>query len=218
MNYETLTRIFDAITNQKERMRFDPGLQLLHYTQKYYIDHGENDDFFFPLANTLQTTEEVIDKLKEDLQLENIIHFLVPKEKLSYMTQDPPDLLSRLRYPLVAFHGSKGGLNKDYVRSIRVSPSFIAERLASVVPDTGGGSVINIITTGTGNASNKTTINVNQGNGGDQNIESCKPTECTDKGVPLGMFLGSIGKRNCVSRLCVCTKMEKLYLVLILAK
>ena len=203
--YQTSSMIFDAIIKQGQKVKFNHGLQALHSTQKYYFDHGENDDFFFPLANAIQTTNDVIKKLKEVLYLEehtNILEFTIPKEKLSYMTQSPPDLISRLKFPLTIFHRANGGPDKEYVRSIKVSEEFIAERQSAIIqsnPDTTDNS-------DTGSILDSSTVNDTKGNtdkgffgdrimADDDNDDGYCTPQCNDKaGVPLGVFLGSVGK------------------------
>ena len=203
--YQTSSKIFDAIIKQGQKVKFNHGLQALHSTQKYYFDHGENDDFFFPLANSIQTTNDVIKKLKENLYLEdhtNILEFTIPKEKLSYMTRSPPDLISRLKFPLTIFHRANGGPNKEYVRSIKVSEEFIAERQSAIIqsnPDTknnnDNGGILD------SNTINDTKSNTDKGFFGDRIManddidDGYCTAQCNDKaGVPLGVFLGSVGK------------------------
>lgn len=201
--YKPLSLIFDYISQEKEVLLNNPGQQHLHYTQKYYFDHGENDNFFFPLADTLKLTEDVISDLKEKLNLlddVNIINFLIPNERMQYMTKDFSDVLSRLKYPLTIFHGVKGGGNKDYVRSIKVSQSFLAQRLGSVLEENSrGGSVITLITSGNAtnaNGTNRTTTTTTIGTGsaGDGSND-CKPSieNCPERGVPVGVFIAIIG-------------------------
>lgn len=201
--YEPLSLIFNYITQEKDILKNNPGQQYLHYSQKYYFDHGENDNFFFPLADTLRITEDVIGDLKEKLNLlddVNIYNFLIPNERMVYMTKDFPDVLSRLKYPLTIFHGARGGANRDYVRAIKVSPAFIAQRQGSLLEASnvgGGGSVITLLRPGNGsNNTNATTtmvtINV-EGDGGNDNCQS-NTEECPERGVPLGIFIATIGK------------------------
>ena len=202
--YEPLSLIFNYITQEKDILKNNPGQQYLHYSQKYYFDHGENDNFFFPLADTLRITEDVIGDLKEKLNLlddVNIYNFLIPNERMVYMTKDFPDVLSRLKYPLTIFHGARGGANKDYVRAIKVSPAFIAQRQGSLLEASnvggGGGSVITLLRPGNGsNNTNATTTMVTINVEGDGENDNCQSNneECPERGVPLGIFIATIGK------------------------
>ena len=197
--YNPLSLIFDYISQEKEALENNPGQQYLHYTQKYYFDHGENDNFFFPLADTLRLTEDVISDLKEKLKLlddVNIINFIIPNERMQYMTKDFNDVLSRLKYPLTIFYGAKGGGNIDYVRSIKVSQAFLAQRQGSVLETSGGGSVITLINSGNATNTNRTngtvTTTIGTGSGGGN---GCKPPveNCPERGVPVGVFIAIIG-------------------------
>lgn len=192
--YNLHSRIFEVIESQGKKVDVDLSLQYLHYTQKYYIDSGEGENFFFPLNDFLVTTDLVIDRLKEKLKLEdnvNVIRHTIADQRLSFMTREPPDVLSRLKFPFLAFHGSEGSLSKDYVRTIKVSPSFIAERQSTLL--SGGdseGSVINVISTGANGTGNRTVyINVG-GKGNCTAVPKCKDPI----GIPLGVFLGGIGE------------------------
>ena len=160
----------------------DLGAQALYSTQKYYLDQGENDDFFFPIAESFETATTVISDLKSSLYLKddvNIIFHVIPQEPaIDYLHNTPPNVLSRLKYPLQYFFKAQGGANQDYTRSLVLDEAFLVDqqsRLAhtSLQNTNGSKSVLH---------------------GFSQATEDCIPQPCNMVEVPLLVYLGSIGK------------------------
>lgn len=199
-SYQTLSGIFDVIEQQQQKAQFDTGIQALHYSQKYYFDHGENDNFFFPLADAILTTDDVVRNLREKLLVDTFLNILPNEDRLEYIRDKPPDILSRLKYPMVSFFKPKGGPNRDYVRDIKVTEHFIANRLANLVESGPDENIINIIT-----SNNVTT----RGNNITKNYRPPTPADtfafntsfnefCTKNNrdiasVPIGVFIGALG-------------------------
>ena len=194
----------DTISQQEQISQFNAGIQALHSTQKYYFDHGEDDNFFFPLADAIETTAQVINDLKDKLSMKddtNILHFMLPKERLDYTSNTPPDILSRLKYPLVSFFRPNGGPNRDYVRNIKVTESFIANRITNLVESDSDQSIINIIANNNtiiiNNVNkNRTTNNRNTFFTNDESFDDYCASQniIRSDSVPLGVFIGALGK------------------------
>ena len=188
-SYSTGSKILEVIDKQAIQLETNTALQALHSTQKYYIDSGEDDDFFFPIASGLKITENVIMKLKSKLKLEentNIMYQVIAKQRLRYMNVPSPNYFSRMKTPLLFFHKAKGGPNKDYPRSLKLSEEFFAETRGS----DGSEDEMNIKSNSNNSYDEFTDEN------DEENIEDngvCL-NQCTAKEVPLSVFIGSISE------------------------
>ena len=103
-----------------------PGLRLLHVTQKFYIDIGENDNFFFPVVDQYENAQWFVQLLKDMLWLEDNtnVHFsVVPNGGNSYYhhRKGGMEVFNRLKVPLLFFLRAEGGPNRDFPRIAKVS-------------------------------------------------------------------------------------------------
>ena len=110
-----------------------PGLRLLHMTQKFYIDIGERDNFFFPVVDQYETTQWFVQLLKDTFWLEDgtNIHFsVIPKGGNSYYhhRKGGTEVFNRLKVPLLFFLRAEGGPNRDFPRIIKFSDTAYHER------------------------------------------------------------------------------------------
>ena len=103
-----------------------PGLRLLHMTQRFYVDIGDLDNFFFPAVDPYENAQWFIQLLKDTLWLEDNknVHFsIVPNGGNSYYHQrrGGMEVLNRLKVPLLFFFRAEGGPNRDFPRIAKVS-------------------------------------------------------------------------------------------------
>ena len=103
-----------------------PGLRLLHMTQKFYVDIGEMDNFFFPAVDPYENAHWFVQLLKDALWLEDStnVHFsVVPNGGNSYYHQrrGGMEVFNRLKVPLFFFLRAEGGPNRDFPRIAKVS-------------------------------------------------------------------------------------------------
>ena len=114
-----------------------PGLQMQYLTQKYYIDTGERDNFFFPVIDAHRYTHWFIDKLQEQLGLqmdENIVYANIPKMSNSYYHHPyhAQRILHTIRHPLRFFLRAEGGPNREFSRMLHLSEESYGERSAQL--------------------------------------------------------------------------------------
>jgi enterochelin esterase-like enzyme len=103
-----------------------PGLRLLHMTQKFYVDIGENDNFFFPAVDPYENAQWFVQLLKDTLWLEdstNVYFSVVPDGGNSYYhhKRGAMEVFNRLKVPLFFFLRAEGGPNRDFPRIAKVS-------------------------------------------------------------------------------------------------
>lgn len=189
--------ILKTIKTQGRQAEDDFGTQMLYSTQKYYLDQGENDDFFFPMAQSFDTSTTVVSALKSSLHLKdnvNLLFHVVPKENLNYLTDSPPDVLSRLKYPLQFFFKAQGGVREDYARSLTLDEAFFVDQRNRITLVSGTGGSSNNATNNSGTAAKDDILH-----GFSQATDDCIPQPCNMVEVPLIVYLGSIGnKMSCL--------------------
>ena len=116
------------------KLKQQPELQVQFMNQKYYIDIGEDDNFFNPLYDPYRDVEMVIRELKEYLKLkmnENILYYTVPGVGNSYYHfPSGGKILHRIKHALQFFFKAKGGSNREFVRMIQLSETFYAKQRA----------------------------------------------------------------------------------------
>ena len=110
-----------------------PGLRLLHMTQKFYIDVGEKDNFFFPVIDQYQSAQWFVELLKETLWLEDStnVHFsVIPNGGNSYYHHNKGgvEVFNRLKVPLLFFLRAEGGPNRDFPRIAKHSDTSYHKR------------------------------------------------------------------------------------------
>lgn len=117
--------------NSSLQMR--PGLRLLHMTQKFYIDIGEMDNFFFPIVDQYEHVQWFVRLLKDTLWLEdNVnIHFsIIANGGNSYYhhKKGGMEVFNRIKLPLLLFLRAEGGPNKDFPRIMKFSDTAFHKR------------------------------------------------------------------------------------------
>lgn len=118
-----------------------PGLRMLHMTQKFYIDVGERDNFFFPVVDPYENAQWFIQFLKDTLWLEDgtNVHFsVVPDGGNSYYhhKKGGTEVFNRIKIPLLFFLRAEGGPNKDFPRILKFSDTAYHERQLELGKDT----------------------------------------------------------------------------------
>ncbi len=113
-----------------------PSLQMEYITQKYYVDNGDNDNFYFPSVDAHRYTEWFISRLQDDLGLrinENIVYAKIPGLSNSYYHHwyHGERVLHTLRYPLLYFFRAQGGPSKTYSRTLQITEESYAKRTKS---------------------------------------------------------------------------------------
>lgn len=131
--------LFKEIT---ERMKLRKEFQLLHTTQKYYIDVGEFDNDYMPIVEEHNYSDWVVEQLQTRLGIdkENILYYRnVQKGGNSvFILRRDGDirLLDRIKLPLLFFLKPEGGLNAGHPRSPVVRTEDYAKRNDKIVPAT----------------------------------------------------------------------------------
>lgn len=110
-----------------------PGLRMLHMTQKFYIDVGERDNFFFPVVDQYETVQWFVRVLKDTIWLDDStnVHFsVIPTAGNSYYHHKKGglELFNRLKLPLLFFLRAEGGPNRDFRRIVKFSETAFHER------------------------------------------------------------------------------------------
>ena len=129
----TFSHSIKRILNEKHDLLAKDSRQLLFYkNQKYYIDYGENDNYFFPLTDSITNTDEVVRLIKKSLKLndnDNVIQAEIPGITMDYMsTKWKPDIGSRLRIPFSYFFKAAGGPNRNHARTLELTEASYAQR------------------------------------------------------------------------------------------
>jgi len=105
------------------------GLYSLYQSQKYYIDTGDRDSYFYPTVDSYLDTNNFVEELKEKFQLEvNVIHMNFPTFSKSSVV-DPQNLafVQRIRYALQVLFPVEGGPNKQFSRMVSPSKGHLFE-------------------------------------------------------------------------------------------
>ena len=110
-----------------------PGLRMLHMTQKFYVDVGEEDNFFFPIVDQYEYAQWFVQLLKNTLWLEDgtNVHFaVIPKAGNSYYHHEKGglEIFNRLKLPLLYFLRAEGGPNRDFPRIVKVTDTAFHKR------------------------------------------------------------------------------------------
>ncbi len=116
-----------------DKMKLRPELQVLHATQKYWIDVGEYDNDFLPIVDEHNYSDWVVDQMKARLKIDNIVYFRnVLGAGNSYIHMRPTHLkgiasfiqkasdirlVDRLKLPLQWFLKPEGGFNAKHPRT-----------------------------------------------------------------------------------------------------
>ena len=187
-----VTEVFGMQSVYERKLLRQPKLQMEYATQKYFIDTGEKDNFFFPVVNPFHYTEQFINSLKENLKLRdnvNILYMSFPRMDNSYyhFPDGGDKMLQRIRYPLLFFLGAKGGPSKNFSRMLQITEQSYAERNAKLGATGGDKDVIAPDTSGTGH---ETTFLSNNSKFCTTNTEQVK----SKNHVPLPVFLATLGK------------------------
>ena len=111
--YQLIQMIKDIATNMSY------GLYSLYQTQKYYIDTGDRDSYYYPLVDSYLDAEKFVEALEENFHMEddNIFRMNFPK----FTKSDVEDLhnnafVQRIRYALQMLLPAEGGPNRRYPR------------------------------------------------------------------------------------------------------
>lgn len=170
------------------------GCSVLHTSQKYYFSHGQNDDVNFPLGKIIQTTLDVMNKLKHKFRLkdrDNIMYQLIKDQGLLYPDNTSFPLMSLLQIPLLYFHQSEGGLSAHLAPDIDTINQYFMKNAAAASATVEDGS-------NTGSARNDNVIEINYRRTLDGDIEVATDQQCTVSydDVPLSFVIVSVGKYN----------------------
>lgn len=116
--------LLDEIT---ERMKLRPEFQVLHATQKYYIDVGEYDNRYLPIIDAHNYSDWVVEQLESRLKIdpENILYYkkvLGGGNNVQLLREIGDNrILDRIKLPLLFFLKPEGGLNAEYPRTPKIS-------------------------------------------------------------------------------------------------
>ena len=94
------------------------GLYSLYQTQKYYIDTGDRDSYFYPIVDSYLDAEKFVEELEESFHMEgNIFRMNFPKFAKGHVV-DPHNsaFVQRIRYALQMLLPIDGGPNRRYPR------------------------------------------------------------------------------------------------------
>lgn len=117
-----------------ERMKLRKEFQLLHTSQKYYIDVGEFDNDYMPIIQEHNYSDWVVEQLESQLGIEkeNILYYRNVRwagNSVFILRRDGDvRLLNRIKLPLLFFLKPKGGLNTTHPRSPVVKREDYAKR------------------------------------------------------------------------------------------
>ena len=132
----------DILWREAAKLNGNPGKQLLHKTQKFYFDQGELDNLYYRIADAIRGVDEVVRILKRQFDLEeskNIFQMIIGGGWLDYENKRPPDILSRIRLPLILFFRAAGGPSSDFTRVISIPETSYPERyslMVQLIPET----------------------------------------------------------------------------------
>ena len=125
-----------------ERMKIRKEFQLLHATQKYYIDVGEFDNDYMPIIQEHNYSDWVVEQLQSQLGVdkENILYYRNIRwagNSVFILRRDGDiRLLNRIKLPLLFFLKPKGGLNATHPRSPVVKRKDYVKRSDKITPVT----------------------------------------------------------------------------------
>lgn len=94
------------------------GLYSLYQTQKYYIDTGDRDSYYYPIVDSYLDAEKFVEELEENFHMEgNIFRMNFPKFTKGHV-EDPHNgaFVQRIRYALQMILPADGGPNRRYPR------------------------------------------------------------------------------------------------------
>ena len=186
-------RVFSELNT---RLQYTPQLLLDYTSQKYYVDVGDKDNFFFPLVDAYNYTRWFVHLLQTILKLkmsENVFYSSVPGAGNSYYHREKVgiEFLNRIKTALVYFLKAEGGPNEKFTRLPKIGETVFAKRRAAMGftedlseleeenPDSDEGDI-------------PSWLNSTQ-------VSSHCPAHITNQGifsrtVPIPIFLGSIGR------------------------
>ena len=165
-------------------MLITPGLRLLHMTQKFYIDVGEMDNFFFPVVDQYEHAQWFVQLLKDTLLLEdsvNVLFSVVPKSGKSYYhhKKGGMEIFNRIKLPLLFFLRAEGGPNTDFPRVMKFSNTEFHKRKQEL------GQVATKQTEGSNGTVDESNCYAYNGRWREQQSAS---------GVPIPVYLVTVGK------------------------
>lgn len=133
--------MFEEIT---DRMKLRQEFQLLHATQKFYIDVGEFDNDYLPIVDEHNYSDWVVEQMKSRLNIdqESILYYrnVLGGGNSDYFLNKDGDnrMLDRIKVPLLFFLKPEGGLNADYPRTPYILSQDYTKQSDEVVTDTSG--------------------------------------------------------------------------------
>lgn len=135
----SLTGMYTFFPKLVTRIQQQPGLRMQYFSQKYFIDVGEQDSASLPVVDSHISAETFITLLQTKLKLQmnrNIMFASVPNMGKSYYHHPwgGTDVLHRLKYPLLYFLRAEGGPNKDYSRILKITEESYGERAGKLPP------------------------------------------------------------------------------------
>lgn len=129
--------VFNEIT---ERMHLRKEFQVLHATQKYYIDVGEYDNDYMPIVEEHNYSDWVVEQLQSRLKIDkkNILYNRNVRwggNSVFILRRDGDiRLLNRIKLPLLFFLKPEGGLDAAHPRSPVVRAQDYTTRNDKMVP------------------------------------------------------------------------------------
>ena len=198
--------IKEILKDKHDLLTKDSKQSTFYKHQKYYIDHGENDNFFFPLIDSITNTNEVVKQMKKSLKLndhDNIIQAELADVSMDYMSNKwKPDIGFRLRIPFMHFFKAAGGPNKKFARTLELTELSYAERnlharkqTTTTDQDTVPGSTETTIDSDVTGGILEPEKEEKKGKATEvKRNMTCNDVECDKHQVSLPMFCVSIGK------------------------
>ena len=111
--------ISKTMDNASHDLFLYPEKRAFYIGQKYYIDYGQRDNHHFPIVDTSDFIDQFIERLQLEFSLStpNVLHFKsIPGSNNNYFLypNGGVELLNRIKIPLLFFFGAKGGPNVDF--------------------------------------------------------------------------------------------------------
>lgn len=123
-----------------ERMELRKEFQVLHTTQRYYIDVGEYDNDYLPIVDEHNYSDWIVDQLKSRFKIDeaNILYYKNVRwggNSVHTLRRDGDiRLLNRIKLPLLFFLKPEGGLSADHPRTPVILKQDYTHRNKKVVP------------------------------------------------------------------------------------
>ena len=106
----------------------------IHTDQIFYIDHGEEDNYFFATEQDTHFTKETYRVMLEKFPMTKVVHSVMPGDRKSYYhnRNGGNTIYNRIKFPLLLFLKAEGGPSRKYARLVKAS--LIQEPVHVTVP------------------------------------------------------------------------------------